>query len=144
MLDRGKMAVMRSTELQPPYLASGVGHTKLRTVTKLWVRRSVVWNLAEAKNLSLLLRIHISPGPRQLCPFCKDARLYGEEDLARLLTPKLEDHTLSAVRDCLYPPCWRPSLHQQTVDAPCHGAPLLRPSMYGAEERCIERFGGEN
>jgi hypothetical protein len=49
------------------------------------------------------------------------------EELSPHPTPKLEDHALSAVRDCLfntYAPSlhiWRPFLHPQPKDAPCHG-----------------------
>jgi hypothetical protein len=52
---------------------------------------------------------------------------YGEELLAPRPTPKLEDHPLSAVRDCLFhvfaatPHNWRPFLHPQPEDAPCRG-----------------------
>jgi hypothetical protein len=48
---------------------------------------------------------------------------YGEELLASRPTPKLEDHPLSAVRDCLFNVFdatlhnWRP----QPEDAPCGG-----------------------
>jgi hypothetical protein len=34
--------------------------------------------------------------------FCKKASFYGEEFLAPRPIPKLEDHHLSAVRDCLF------------------------------------------
>ena len=34
--------------------------------------------------------------------FCNKLRFYGEELLAPRPTPKLEDHSLSAVRDCLF------------------------------------------
>jgi hypothetical protein len=52
---------------------------------------------------------------------------YGEELLAARPTPKLEDHPLSAVRDCLFKIFaatlhnWRPFLHPQPEDAPCRG-----------------------
>jgi hypothetical protein len=52
---------------------------------------------------------------------------HGEELLAPRPTPKLEDHSLSAVRDCLFnlfrscPPYRRPFLHPQPEDAPCRG-----------------------
>jgi hypothetical protein len=52
---------------------------------------------------------------------------YGEEFLAPRPTPKLEDHPLSAVRDCLFNVFaatlhnWRPFLHPQPEDAPCRG-----------------------
>jgi hypothetical protein len=47
---------------------------------------------------------------------------YGEELLAPRPTPKLEDHPLSAVRDCLFNVFaatlhnWRPFLHPQPKD----------------------------
>jgi hypothetical protein len=52
---------------------------------------------------------------------------YGEELLAPRPTPKLGDHPLSAVRDCLLNIFaatlhnWRPFLHPQPEDAPCRG-----------------------
>jgi hypothetical protein len=49
---------------------------------------------------------------------------YGEELLAPRPTPKLEDHPLSAVRDCIFAatlPIRRPFLHPQPEDAPCRG-----------------------
>jgi hypothetical protein len=52
---------------------------------------------------------------------------YGEELLAPRPTPNLEDHPLSAVRDCLFNVFaatlhnWRSSLHAQPEDAPCRG-----------------------
>jgi len=54
-------------------------------------------------------------------------RFYGKELLAPCPTPKVEDHHLSAIRDCLfknissYPPYWRPFLHPQPEEAPCRG-----------------------
>jgi len=45
----------------------------------------------------------ISPGPRLsvwIC--CNNIHFYGEELLAPHPTPNLEDHPLSAVRDCLF------------------------------------------
>jgi len=50
-------------------------------------------------------------------------RFYVEELLAPRPTTKLEDHALSAVRECLsliqyicsYPPYWRSFLHPQLV-----------------------------
>jgi hypothetical protein len=53
--------------------------------------------------------------------------IYGEELLALHPTPKLEDHPLSAVRDCLFNVfaatlhIHRPLLHPQPEDAPCRG-----------------------
>jgi hypothetical protein len=52
---------------------------------------------------------------------------YGEMWLAPRPTPMLEDHPLSAVRDCLFKIFavtlhnWRPFLHPQPEDAPCRG-----------------------
>jgi hypothetical protein len=52
---------------------------------------------------------------------------YGEELLAPRPTPKLDDHPLSAVRDCLFNVfaatlhIRRPFLHPQPEDAPCRG-----------------------
>jgi hypothetical protein len=48
-------------------------------------------------------------------------------DAARPIPPKLEDHPLSAVRDCLFTifaatlRIWMPALHPQHEDAPCRG-----------------------
>jgi hypothetical protein len=52
-----------------------------------------------------LLRLHrsINPGPRlTLCLFRNTIRFYDEELLAPRPTRKLEDHPLSAVRNCLF------------------------------------------
>jgi hypothetical protein len=52
---------------------------------------------------------------------------YGEELLMPHPTPKLEDHPLSAVHDCLFNVFaathhnWRLFLHPQPEDAPCRG-----------------------
>jgi hypothetical protein len=52
---------------------------------------------------------------------------YGEELLSPRPTPKLEDHPLSAVRDCLFNVFsatlhnWRAFLQPQREDAPCRG-----------------------
>jgi hypothetical protein len=58
---------------------------------------------------------------------------YGEELLAPRLTPKLEDHPLLAVRDCLFKTfaatlhIWRPFFNPQPENAPCLGdrGPLI-------------------
>jgi hypothetical protein len=44
----------------------------------------------------------LSPSYRQLRTFRNKASFYGEELLATRPTPKLEDHPLSAFRDCLF------------------------------------------
>jgi hypothetical protein len=47
--------------------------------------------------------LSINPGPRlTVWMFCNRMRFYGEELLAPRPTTKLEDHRLSAVRDCLF------------------------------------------
>jgi hypothetical protein len=49
---------------------------------------------------------------------------YGEELLAPRPTPKLEDHPLSTVHDCIFAATLhirRPFLHPQPEDAPCRG-----------------------
>jgi hypothetical protein len=57
----------------------------------------------------------IRPGPRRLVIFRNKLIFYGEELLAPRSTPKLEDHPLSAVCDCLFSifaatlHMWRPS-----------------------------------
>ena len=59
--------------------------------------------------------------------------LYGEELLPPHPTSKLEEHPLSAVRDCLFNifaatlHVWRPFLHPQPEDEPCRveRAPLI-------------------
>jgi hypothetical protein len=69
----------------------------------------------------------IRPGPRLLENFRNKLIFYGEELLALRSTPKLKDHPLLAVRDCLFNifaptlHTWRPLLHPQPVDAPCRG-----------------------
>jgi hypothetical protein len=55
------------------------------------------------------------------------AIFYGEELLAPRRNPKLEDHPLSAVRDCLFNVfaatlhIRTPFLHPQPEDPPCRG-----------------------
>jgi hypothetical protein len=58
----------------------------------------------------------ISPGPRRFETFRNNNNFYGEWLLAPRPPPKLEDHPLSAVHDCLFNNftatlhIWRPSL----------------------------------
>jgi hypothetical protein len=52
-------------------------------------------------NLYSLISV-IRPGPRLCECFRNKLIFYGEELLAPRPTPKLEDHPLSAVRDCLF------------------------------------------
>jgi hypothetical protein len=66
----------------------------------------------------------IRPGPRLFVVFCNMVIFYGEVLLAPHPTPKLEDHPLSAVRDCIFAATVqirRPFLHPQPEDAPCRG-----------------------
>jgi hypothetical protein len=69
----------------------------------------------------------ISPGPRSFETF-RNKTFYGEGLSAPRSTPKLKDHPLSAVRDCLFNifaatlRTRRTSLHPQPEDAPCCGA----------------------
>jgi hypothetical protein len=54
---------------------------------------------------------------------------YGEELLAPCPTPKLEDHLLTAVHNCLFNVLtatlliWRPFVLPQPEDMPCHATP---------------------
>jgi hypothetical protein len=69
----------------------------------------------------------ISPSPRRFETFPKNKNFYGEALLAPCPTSNLEDHPLSAVRDCLVNIVTatlltqRTSLHPQSEDAPCRG-----------------------
>jgi hypothetical protein len=66
----------------------------------------------------------ISPGQRLCIVFRNMVIFYGEELLALRQTPKLEDHPLLAVRDCIFAATLhirRPFLHPQPEDTPCHG-----------------------
>jgi hypothetical protein len=68
-----------------------------------------------------------SPCPRLCTLFRNILIFYGEELLALRPSPKLEDHPLSANRDCLFTGFaatlhnWRPFFHPQPEDAPCRG-----------------------
>jgi hypothetical protein len=69
----------------------------------------------------------ISPGPRPCEMFRNMVIFYGEELLAPRPTPKLEDHPLLAVLDCLFNVfaatlhIRRPFLHLQPEDGSCRG-----------------------
>jgi hypothetical protein len=49
-----------------------------------------------------ILSQRISPRPRSCIVFRNMVLFYGEELLAPRPTPKLEDHPLSAIRDCIF------------------------------------------
>jgi hypothetical protein len=71
-----------------------------------------------------ILSQRISPGPRLCIVFRNMVIFYGEELLAPRPTPNLEDHLLSAVRDCIFAATLhirRAFLHPQPEDAPCRG-----------------------
>ena len=53
-------------------------------------------------NTLLHFNQRISPGPRHKFLFRNEDSFYGEELLVRRPNPKLEDHPLSAVLDCLF------------------------------------------
>jgi hypothetical protein len=83
--------------------------------------------LATCPYPELKLYQRISQGSRLCDLFCNMAIFYGEELLAPRPTHKLEDHPLSAVRDCLFNVfaatlhIHRPFLHPQPADASCRG-----------------------
>jgi hypothetical protein len=100
----------------------------------------------------------IGPGPRLFCLFRNIIIFYGEGLLVPRLTPKLEDHPFSAVRDCLFNVFaatlhnWKPFLHPQPEDAPYRGDrdPLnavsktvnkLEDKMRSAVANLKKRFG---
>jgi hypothetical protein len=63
-------------------------------------------------------------GPRLCIVFRNMVIVYGEELLAPRPTPTLEDHPLSAVRDCIFAATLHirgSFLHPQPEDAPCRG-----------------------
>jgi hypothetical protein len=57
----------------------------------------------------------IRPDPKPFVTFRNKLNFYGEELLAPRPTPKLEDHHLSAVRDCLFNIFTVTSLYLQAV-----------------------------
>ena len=68
----------------------------------------------------------ISPVPRSVCMICNMVT-FCEELLAPCPNPKLGNHPLSAVHDCLFNilaatlHIWKPFPQQQPADAPCRG-----------------------
>ena len=90
--------------------------------------------------------LNISPGPRLiLCVFRNMIRFYCEELLAHRPTPKLEDHPLSAVRDCLFD-IFAATLHYggcssvrnlKTRHAVVTGSHISRTSKYIKSAKCL-------
>ena len=72
---------------------------------------------------------------------------FYDELLSPHPTPKLEDHPLSAVRDCLFNiftatlHTWRPFLHPQPEHAPCCGdrEPLIMDSNALSQNNCCSQ-----
>jgi hypothetical protein len=62
----------------------------------------------------------IGPGPRLVRMFRNIILFYGEDLLSPRPTPKLEDHPLSALRDCLFN-VFAATVRPQPEDAPCRG-----------------------
>jgi hypothetical protein len=91
----------------------------------LWLAYGQIYVYFTAIYLTTLLIA--CPGPRRCEMFRNMVIFYGEELLAPRPTPKLENHPLSAVRNCLFNVfaatlhIWKPFLHPQLEDGPCHG-----------------------
>jgi len=107
--------------------------TKARQWTLCWASRiQFAPSIPTSRRANLLFQLlmscqRISPGPRRFETFRNKLHFYGEGLLAPRPTPKLECHPLPALRDCLFNifaailRIWRPSLHLQSEDSPCHG-----------------------
>jgi hypothetical protein len=69
-----------------------------------WLHHSnYTWRRVQVMNLPLRSFIQrIRPGPMLLVIFWNKLIFYGEDLLAPRPTPKLEDQSLSAVRDCFF------------------------------------------
>jgi hypothetical protein len=106
---------------------------KLQTSRLLVLRKRLIGRVirtfreVNCCNKSIDLMKRISPGPRRFETFRNNKNFYGEGLLAPRPTRKMEDHPLSAVRDCLFNIfvatliIWRTFLHPQPEDAPCRG-----------------------
>jgi hypothetical protein len=81
----------------------------------------------------------------QVFIFRKNARFYGEDLSTPRPTPKLEDHSLSAVRDCLFK-IFAGTLRPQLENAPCRDDrdPLLVGKPEGKRPLRRPRLRWEN
>jgi hypothetical protein len=70
-------------------------------------------------------------------PFCDKIHFYCKELSAPVPTPKLEDHSLLAVRDCLFS-IFAATHHLQPEDEPCRGG---RDPTYHGHHKCLLVYG---
>jgi len=103
--------------------------------------RSILPNLMSLFSL-LSSNQSISPGPRQLFMFRCKSSFYGEDLPTPRPTTKLEDHHLSAVRDCLFN-IFAATFHiggrssiRNLRDAPCPGDrdPLITDHQFNIQQ----------
>jgi hypothetical protein len=73
---------------------------------------------------------HLRPGPRLLVYFRNRLIFYGEELLAPRPTPKLEDHRLTAVHDCLFN-IFAAAVHDRRASPPSATWGLAMPWWHG-------------
>jgi hypothetical protein len=95
--------------------ATALSEPALYILSTFQVRKSHIHFLSLR---SFIQRIH--PGPRLFVIFCYKLIFYCEDLLVPHPTPKLEDHLLVAVGNCLFNIFTAPLLHPQPEDAPCH------------------------
>jgi hypothetical protein len=89
-------------EVRPGQLERQEGEKKLQTAEIKFMRKTARLTLWSHFPLLRSIIQRISPCPRLLVNSHNKIIFYGEELLAPRPTPKLEDHPLSAVRDCLF------------------------------------------
>jgi hypothetical protein len=87
--------------------------------------RLLTFHVPNLRSLSRCVdRTNVSVQVRSTCLFRNYESFYGKELLTPRPTPNLEDHTLSAVRDCLYntfAAIPHTGFHLQLEYAPCRG-----------------------